>query len=93
MRVFDGCCFFSCEPVQLEILARSHVRYPPLPVPPSAGRHTDNGAALGGSPLEISLIQATHDKLRSVGANTIVLQGQPTAVFVPLSSGSPSCPV
>jgi len=54
------------------------------------------GAALtlmplsGAAPLGPSLVQAVHNKLKSVGANTALLQGWPTVILVPLFSNSPA---
>jgi len=44
----------------------------------------DVDAVLGAAPLGVSLIQAVHNKLKSVGANAVVVQGEPTTIFVPL---------
>lgn len=43
-------------------------------------------ATLGAAPLGASLVEAVHDKLKSVGANPIVLQGQPTEIYTPFLS-------
>jgi hypothetical protein len=86
-------CSPSDEQVQLENLARSLVRYPFWLASPFVECRANTDAISGAAPLGASLIRDTHTKLRSVGANTAVLQGQPTAIFVLPSSGSPPCPI
>ena len=86
-----GCCSFSYKTVQLENLARHPARYAPRPASPFAERCVDTDTASGGAPFEASPIQATHDRLRSAGTNTVLLRGQPAIIFVAPSSGLPSC--
>ena len=44
-------------------------------------------AASGAAPLGAPLVEAVHSKMKSVGANTIVLQGWKMAVSIPMFNG------